>query len=155
MGLPQNSLLPLWGVLAVLEESPRGIHLDHAAALEVVEPALGLVPLREQVVGCHIVADVVEVAAEGAAGLPPPDAPAGPEDHRGSGAMSTIRQNLGGLVDRCQLGGVPRLPFPHRTRGVLRGLDQMVDLDGLRAVAQHPRRLCHGAAVAGDDLRVP
>ena len=66
MGLPQNSLLPLWGVLAVLEESPRGIHLDHAAALEVVEPALGLVPLREQVVGCHIVADVVEVAAEGA-----------------------------------------------------------------------------------------
>ena len=123
-------LLPFDWILLVFEEGSRGVYLDHRASFEVLGLFLRSIPLREEIVGGHIIAHVVEVAAKGAAGLPPPSTAAGSENYRRGLAWRAVGHSLGSDIDGRGLAGVPRLSASYRFCGVLWRLNQMMNLDG-------------------------
>jgi hypothetical protein len=128
-GLGEYSLLPIDGILLILEEGPRGVDLDHVTAFEIIQLMLRGQPLRVEIEAGHIVANIVEIATECTTRFPPPLAAARTQNHRRSRARRAIGQHLGRRVHNRRLIGIPRLTNLNGTDVILRRFDQMMQLD--------------------------
>ena len=64
-GFSQHGFLPIDWVLLVFKECARGVDFDHVTAFEIVQLILGSQPLCMQVETGDIVANIIEITAEG------------------------------------------------------------------------------------------